>query len=146
MSTKSLLARNNDLSSSKKQLEVLSNGIFQNGELPTFAKKIREIMGYKPRQKMKKNQWVEVWIGISMDEVVRMKPSRFWWQENRWPLLEKKMTRQHCLDWYEGKGFNVPVKSACIGCPFHDDNFWIDMRDNRPNEFKEAVFFDKNCC
>jgi len=112
-------------------------------KITPIAKKIREIMGYKPRQKMKKNQWVEVWIGISMDEVVRMKPSRFWWQENRWPLLEKKMTRQHCLDWYEGKGFNVPVKSACIGCPFHDDNFWIDMRDNRPNEFKEAVFFDK---
>jgi hypothetical protein len=36
-------------------------------------------------------------------------------------FVRKKMTREDCLKWYEGKGFNVPVKSACIGCPFHDD-------------------------
>ena len=53
------------------------------------------------------------------------------------------MSRQDCLKWYEGKGFKIPVKSACIGCPFHDDNFWIDMRNNRPEEFANAVEFDK---
>ena len=74
---------------------------------------------------------------------MRMKPSRFWWQKNVWPLIDKKMSREDCLKWYEGKGFKVPVKSACIGCPFHDDNFWIDMRDNRPKEFASAVEFDK---
>ena len=40
MSKKSLLARNNDLANTKRQIEVLSNGQFANGELPTFAKKI----------------------------------------------------------------------------------------------------------
>lgn len=40
MNKKSLLARNNDLANTKRQLEVLSNGQFANGELPTFAKKI----------------------------------------------------------------------------------------------------------
>ena len=39
---KSLLARNNDLANTERQLEILSNGIFANGELPTFAKKIKE--------------------------------------------------------------------------------------------------------
>ena len=70
-------------------------------------------------------------------------PSRFWWQKNVWPLIDKKMSREDCLKWYEGKGFKIPVKSACIGCPFHDDKFWIDMRDNRPKEFASAVEFDK---
>ena len=42
MATKSLLARQNDLSSPKKQLEILGNGLFQDGELPTFAEKLQE--------------------------------------------------------------------------------------------------------
>ncbi len=42
MATKSLLARKNDLANTERQLEILSNGIFQDGELPTFAEKIKE--------------------------------------------------------------------------------------------------------
>ena len=42
MVTKSLHKRENALAQSKKQLEILSNGIFQNGELPTFKDKIAE--------------------------------------------------------------------------------------------------------
>ncbi|UKM65202.1 arsenosugar biosynthesis radical SAM protein ArsS [Flavobacteriaceae bacterium GSB9] len=42
MVTKSLHKRNSDLAKSNKQLEILSNGIFQNGELPTFKNKIAE--------------------------------------------------------------------------------------------------------
>jgi len=112
-------------------------------KITPIAKKIRELMGYKPRQKMKKDQWVEVWVGISTDEIMRMKPSRFWWQCNRWPLIEKKMSREDCLKWYDNKNYKRPAKSACIGCPFHDDAFWIDMKKNRPKEFADAVQFDK---
>ena len=43
MATKSLLARNNDIANTARQLEILSNGIFANGELPTFVKKIKEL-------------------------------------------------------------------------------------------------------
>jgi radical SAM/Cys-rich protein len=40
--TKSLHKRENDLANSNRQLEILSNGIFKNGELPTFKSKIAE--------------------------------------------------------------------------------------------------------
>jgi len=112
-------------------------------KITPIAKKIREIFGLKPRQRFPKDKFVEVWVGISTDEAMRMKPSRFWWQKNKWPLIEKNMSRADCLKWYEGKGFKIPVKSACIGCPFHDDKFWIEMRDQRPKEFASAVEFDK---
>ncbi|NNE54563.1 MAG: radical SAM/Cys-rich domain protein, partial [Flavobacteriales bacterium] len=39
---KSLKARSNDLSDPVRQLEVLGNGLFSDGELPTFATKIKE--------------------------------------------------------------------------------------------------------
>ncbi len=42
MATKSLKKRESELANTNRQLEILSNGIFQNGELPTFAKKIAE--------------------------------------------------------------------------------------------------------
>lgn len=38
----SLLKRNNELANTNRQLEILSSGIFQNGELPTFADKIKQ--------------------------------------------------------------------------------------------------------
>ena len=47
MTTKSLLARQSDLSDPKEQLKVLSNGLFSDGELPTFSAKIAEV-GHLP--------------------------------------------------------------------------------------------------
>jgi radical SAM/Cys-rich protein len=40
--TKSLKKQGSDIAQSNKQLEILSNGIFKNGELPTFKDKISE--------------------------------------------------------------------------------------------------------
>lgn len=40
MATKSLKARQNELSDTQRQLEILSNGIFQDGTLPTFKEKL----------------------------------------------------------------------------------------------------------
>jgi radical SAM/Cys-rich protein len=51
MSKKSLLARNNDLANTERQLEILSNGIFADGELPTFARKIKETNQFPLRPK-----------------------------------------------------------------------------------------------
>ncbi len=47
MAVKSLHARNSSLSDPKEQLKFLSNGVFQNGELPKFAEKI-EPLGHLP--------------------------------------------------------------------------------------------------
>ena len=40
--TKSLKKEGSELAQANKQLEIFSNGIFANGELPTFAKKIKQ--------------------------------------------------------------------------------------------------------
>ncbi|MFT4847836.1 MAG: radical SAM/Cys-rich protein [Sediminicola sp.] len=40
--TQSLQKRQSELAASNRQLEILSNGIFKTGELPTFAEKIKE--------------------------------------------------------------------------------------------------------
>jgi len=51
MATKSLKARNNDIARTSRQMEILSEGIFANGELPTFAAKIKETNQFPLRPK-----------------------------------------------------------------------------------------------
>jgi hypothetical protein len=113
-------------------------------KITPLTKKMRELMGILPRKRFPKDKWIEVWIGISTDEIQRIKPSRERWQKNRWPLIEMDMNRNQCLDWYKTREqYKVPAKSACIGCPFHDDAFWLDMKRNRPEEFKDACEIDE---
>ena len=54
------------------------------------------------------------------------------------------MTRQHCLSWIAEREdvCPMPAKSACMACPFHDDNFWRYLKTESPDEFAEAVEFD----
>lgn len=47
MGLKSLHARQNSLSNTDRQLEILSNGIFENGELPRFIDRINQKLSPK---------------------------------------------------------------------------------------------------
>jgi len=83
------------------------------------------------------------WIGISMDEAHRMKPSREPWIEHRWPLIEQRITRQKCLAWMAAKGYPKPPRSACVFCPYHNDNEWKRLKREEPKEFERAVNFER---
>lgn len=85
---------------------------------------------------------VEQWIGISLDEVVRMKDSRVRYIQHRWPLIELRMTRHDCLLWLERNGYPRAPKSSCVGCPYHTDRQWREIREN-PQEWQQAVEFDR---
>lgn len=84
------------------------------------------------------------WIGISWDEIQRMKVSREPWFQNRFPLVEKEITRAKCLEWMELNKYPEPPRSACTYCPFHDNKEWRRLRDDEPKEFAKAVQFDKD--
>ncbi len=60
-------------------------------KIAPIEKKLRVLLGYQPRKHIPANS-SEVWIGISMDEIIRMKPAWTAWQVNRWPLIEKRMS------------------------------------------------------
>jgi hypothetical protein len=83
------------------------------------------------------------WIGISFDELHRMKPSRDPWLTNRWPLVDRKIRREDCLNWMQAHGYPRPPRSACYYCPYHNDEQWKDMKENQPAEFAKAVEFEK---
>lgn len=83
------------------------------------------------------------WIGISIDEAHRMKPSRHPWAVHRWPLIELGKSRSDCIVWMTKRGYPEPPRSACKYCPYHSDEEWVRLRDEEPEEFAEAVLVDK---
>ena len=109
-----------------------------------IRKKIRELCNIGYGKHFPKDKYAEQWIGISTDEIQRMKPARDKYLLNKHPLIEANMNRQDCLNWMKKNNFKMPVKSACICCPFRDDKGWLEMKKNNPIEFADAVEFDKN--
>ena len=69
---------------------------------------------------------VELWIGITLDEIQRAKPSRVKYLTHRWPYLEGEnpLRRSGVARWLEARGLEIPPRSACYFCPFHSDAGW----------------------
>lgn len=83
-------------------------------------------------------------IGISYDEMQRMKDSRDAFVVNRWPLVELKMRRYDCLEWMKRNGYPEPPRSSCVYCPFHQNAEWRRLQTEEPEEFAKAVKFEKD--
>ena len=64
---KSLKARNNDIANTSRQMEILSEGIFATGELPTFATKIKETNQFPLRPK--KLEILQINLGYMCNQV-----------------------------------------------------------------------------
>jgi hypothetical protein len=106
-----------------------------------IRKKVRELLGVGPRSRVPAGA-AEMWIGISLDEIIRATPSKVGFQVHRFPLLEQRVSRRDCLAWLERNGYPIAPKSSCIGCPFHGDAAWRDIKDNAPDEWVQAVAVD----
>lgn len=86
---------------------------------------------------------VQQWIGISLDEIERMKPSDVKYITTRWPLIEKRMTRDACIAWLVRHDLDVPSKSSCTFCPFHNRSAWFEMRRENGADWKNAAEVDE---
>ena len=111
-------------------------------KIKPINKKVRQLMNLSCGQRGPKEVAVRMWIGISMDESVRIKPSQTKWIENIWPLIDKQMYRYDCIRWMREHGYQEPSKSACYFCPYHDNATWQNMLDHDPDSWERAVKMD----
>ena len=117
----------------------------QNYKIRPVRRRIRELLGLSKGRRVPADTKVELWLGISTDEAMRMKDSRDRWMENRYPLIEAGMSRQDCLDWWVARYPNLPLeRSACVGCPFQSRQRWVETKRRWPELFAEAVEMDAN--
>ena len=85
----------------------------------------------------------EMWLGISTDEIQRMKWSRMYNIEYFYPLIYHNISRNDCVKFFKDNNFPVPVKSSCVFCPFHSDKFWLDIKKENGDAWKDSVRADR---
>lgn len=97
----------------------------------------------KQRNVTKSPGIVEQWLGITVDEAERMKPSDVKYIVTRWPLIEKRMTRQDCISWLIHHGLEVPPKSSCVFCPYHSLWSWWELKDSGGPDWEKSIEVDR---
>ena len=116
----------------------------KNYKIDPIRREVQKQLGVRPRQVLAPDTAVEMWLGITMDEIMRMKPSRNWWITHRFPFIDDvPMTRQDCEIWFaEHYPDRTLGRSACVGCPFRSSSSWLQVKESEPELFQEAVEID----
>ena len=89
---------------------------------------------------------VEQWFGISKDEWTRMRDSDVRYIRNAYPFMEQfklPMTRADIRRWLLHNGLEVPVKSACVFCPFHNLEGWRAIKMSGNGDWEKALEVDR---
>lgn len=117
----------------------------KNYKLDPIRKKVQELLGVSPRESLPSDTWIEMWLGITCDEFLRVKNSRNWWIKHRYPLIDDMpMTRDDCSAWFAERYPHRDLgRSACVGCPFRSSKSWLEVRESEPELFEEAVSIDQ---
>ena len=112
-------------------------------KLKPIKREVRRRLGYPYPARVPDGVYAETAIGISTDEIGRARDSDVRYMRNVFPLLDLGWSRNDCDRYLRSRGFKKVPKSACVGCPFHGNRQWREMRDHHPDEWADAVEFDR---
>lgn len=122
----------------------LNRGCIWRYKIQPMRWRMRELAGYdatKPPHP--KAGEVEMWMGMTTDEMRRTFPSLKKYIVHRYPLIEKDMTRGDTIRYLRGLGLPIPPKTSCVICPYRRAMEWIPVRDQTPDEWQKAIEIDK---
>lgn len=120
---------------------IAMRGCTRQFKVRPIIRKIRAL-AHLTRKRSPLHPVVTQLIGISKDEALRVKPSREAWLTNSYPLIERNLTRLHCLEWMAAHGYPTPPRSACTFCPYHSDEEWRNVQAD-PAAWADAVAMDR---
>ena len=85
------------------------------------------------------------WIGISTDEVRRVRTAHRGWLKLWYPLIfAARMSRLDCVQAIRSKGWLGAIPhSACRICPNLSDDEWQEMKQEQPEDFADACQTDR---
>lgn len=129
-----------------KNGDLLLPAFTAGGKLPTLCstewkqrvvRRYLRSLGYGP------DRPIEMWLGISLDEIGRAKESDKRWVKHGFPLLfNVTMTKQECIKYVLSLGLPETPQSSCWMCPHRQNDQWARLRDNDPAHWKAAVELD----
>jgi hypothetical protein len=112
------------------------------GRLPTFCSDEWKRRAMYRWYRLKGVESCDQWIGFSLDEQRRVKEAPKKWVVNRFPLIEKRLTRAMCVRLIEAAGLPVPRKSRCWMCPHQTAEEWREVKAD-PALFAGAVELER---
>ena len=120
---------------------VRTNG--RIGKLPTFCSDKWKKDVIRRWLKEKGVTSTDVWLGISTDEMLRMKPSGLQWYRHVYPFIELiPMNRSQCVSQIQNFGWTVPHKSRCYMCPNQSVEAWKQMKKLDNGDYDKAVILE----
>ena len=84
-----------------------------------------------------------MYLGISIDEIQRMKTSLLYNITYEYPLIDRRITRGECIKFLEERSFHNIKKSSCTFCPYHSNRQWKEIKQNYPEEWKKIIKVDE---
>lgn len=111
-------------------------------KLKPIKRQVRVMLGHPHPDPVPVGVYAEVAIGISTDEISRVRDSDVKYMRNVFPLIGLDWSRKDCERYLASIGWGGVGKSACIGCPYHGNRQWRQLRDDSPKEWADAVDFD----
>lgn len=128
-------------------------------KVKSVDKKIRELLKLK---RYARTPPVNIWLGISRDEITRMKEPREKYKTFVYDLLNTKVSkdkqgkafyteirndktrfsRQDCIAFLHSLNIPIPPKSACVICPYQKDESFLETKQN-PKLWDWLVKFDE---
>ena len=102
-----------------------------NGKSPSFcsAKWKQEVFQRYLNERYGKERskdGFDVIMGISLDEYRRVKVTEGKWQK-KYPLIDLRLTRDHCVQIVDKFGRPTPIRSSCYMCPNQSDFEWKNL-------------------
>ncbi len=82
---------------------------------------------------------IQEYLGISYDEIERIKSSSLPYVTSSFPLVDEKMTRNDCLQLIRRAGLPAPAKSGCYFCPFNTEERWRYIWRNHRDLYLKAM-------
>lgn len=122
------------------------------GKLPTFCSKEWKALVVRRHLGGEKAMGdIIMWLGISTNEIDRLKPADVKWIEHHWPLCDMptksgygiRMNRIECRKLILDYGWPDPPSSACVWCPHLDNPQWERMKKYEPKDFQKAIQVQK---
>lgn len=82
-------------------------------------------------------------LGISIDEIQRMRIGSEPQQQLEYPLIDLHLTRAQCVEIIRKSGLPLPGKSSCYFCPYHTPTEWGRMKREEPDLFEKSVALER---
>ncbi|WP_392562537.1 hypothetical protein RHO12_03375 [Orbus sturtevantii] len=126
-----------------------NNNGYCTGKKPAFCSDkwkrevIQRYLNERFGQKYLTERGVDMWMGISIEEAKRRAKVTIGKWQRRYPLVEMMITKQMCIQFVEDYGLPTPPPSLCWMCPNRDDNLWLYMKENCPDDFLKACEHEK---